>query len=255
MALPCVQRAKWTESVLHWSDRLLALLFPPRCVVRGCASSSAWLCPGCEAGIVPVPGPVCHRCGAPEIRGWCPDCRGVDPPFEALIAAGLYVTPLRDVIQALKYRGIQPLAPVLARLVAPRVARAAPSAVVVAVPSHPRRVAERGLDHTRLVAREVARSANLVWAPDLVERTRVTAPQVGLERGARRANVDGAFRVRGVAPPRVVLVDDVVTTGATATSCSKALLAAGARHVVVCAIARAASMPAKALGRPDAGRV
>ncbi len=177
------------------------------------------------------------------------------PSFDGLITAGLYVSPLRDAIQALKYGGVRPLAPTLARLAAPGLAAIAP-AVVAPVPSHPRRVAARGLDHTRLLAREVAQATDLPWLPDLLVRTRATLPQVGLERAARRANVAGAFRVQARVPtPVVVLVDDVLTTGATASACAEALRAAGAARVVACTVARAVTVPARGLGRLGARHV
>ena len=116
------------------------------------------------------------------------------------------------------------------------------SDVVVAVPLHPRRLRERGFNQAALLARELARLCRRPCATDALARRRDTAPQSGLRAGERRRNVREAFVARrpgAVAGRIVTLVDDVVTTGATAEACARALAAAGAREVRLLAAARA----------------
>ncbi len=238
-------------STLH--QAMLDLIYPPRCVVEACGAPGHWLCPRCTGAIAALPHPRCAWCGAPrDAVDGCPDCGGEPPPFERATAAGVYAPPLRDAIRALKYRHVRPVAPVLGRLAAAahRAAAdaAAPRAVVVPIPSHPRRAAERAIDHTRLLADAVGTALALPVRTDLVVRTRHTRPQVGLTRSERRANVDGAFAVAGAQGPQsVILVDDVMTTGATARACAAALRGAGVAHVAVCTVARAVA-PQEAAG-------
>jgi ComF family protein len=155
------------------------------------------------------------------------------------VAAGSFESPLREAIHALKYRAAPALAEPLGSLVAVRLAGQAVD-LVVPVPSHRRRVRQRGWDHARLLAEAVARELAVPVDPKLLCRTRSTRPQVGLAPWARQANVAGAFAARcALTAGRVVLVDDVLTTGATASACATALLTAGARQVIVATVARA----------------
>jgi ComF family protein len=119
----------------------------------------------------------------------------------------------------------------------------ATSDVLVAVPLHPRRLRERGFNQAALLAQELASRADRPCCPDALVRRLDTAPQAGLSAAERRRNVRAAFAVRRKASVHgrtVTLVDDVVTTGATALACGRELLAAGAREVRLVSVARVA---------------
>jgi len=228
-------------AVSGFAAALLDLLYPPRCAAcrEGLDSSAEEpFCRTCRDAVDPVP-PGCARCGLPGPDPVCGACLAAPPPFVACRAAGLFGGPLADAVHAFKYGD----RPALARPLGAWMSAAVPwpaGAAVVAVPLGRRRRIARGYDQAALLARAAARARGLPFLAGAVRRVRETPPQVGRSRPERRANVRGAFAagpaVRGL---DLVLVDDVVTTGATAAACAEALLAAGARSVAVAALARA----------------
>jgi ComF family protein len=161
------------------------------------------------------------------------------PAFDALRAGGLFGGPLADAIHALKYRDRPAVARPLGRWLAATHALPA-RAAIVSVPLGRRRRLARGYDQAALLAEHVARAARRPRLYGVLRRTRETPPQVGSSRAARARNVEGAFAATAaVAGLDLVLVDDVVTTGATADACARALKRSGARSVWVLAAARA----------------
>ena len=219
-----------------WSE-ILDLVFPPRCAACGEPVEEGPFCPICADAVEPVPS-GCSRCGLPGPDATCGACLAHPPTFDGARAAGLFGGPLADAIHALKYRGRPVLARPLGAWLASRVPLP-PGAAVVSVPLGRRRRRRRGYDQAALLAAALAREAGAPRLRAALERVRETAPQVGRDRDARARNVRGAFAARGVAGRDLVLVDDVVTTGATADACARALRAAGARSVTVVSLARA----------------
>jgi ComF family protein len=238
-------------------------LFPPACALCGAGAKTENACEAHElradtaarcakcAALLPGAIPDGNRCAA---------CRRDPPSWSRLVALADYGSDpaARAWILALKHGGKSELARPLGAWLAQRVLAAAAcgeialddSTLVVSVPLHPARRFVRGYDQAGLVARSLASHLGLVAWKALV-RTRVTAPQGAPGARSRSANVHGAFVVREAAKARlsgcdVLLVDDVVTSGATANECARCLHAAGARTVVVVALARA-SLRATAL--------
>jgi ComF family protein len=175
----------------------------------------------------------------------CEECRRAPPPFEWLHAAGAYRDGLRAAIHALKFRGrvavAAPLAALLAERGAALVGTAGPIDAVVPVPLHPARLAERGFNQAELLAAPCARAWERPLVTGALVRTRPTRPQTELDAAERSANVAGAFAVRrpaALAGRRVLLIDDVLTTGATARAAARALREAGAAAVDVLVLAR-----------------
>jgi ComF family protein len=232
---------------------LLDLLFPPACAAcdsRLRASAPGAFCAPCAESLEPLLPPYCTRCGEPfggeGPSHPCLRCLRKPPAFDLARAPFVYGGALREAIHRYKYGGAWDLGRHLAPLVAPGAPDLDPRGfdLVVPVPLHPRRLAERGFDQAVPLARAVARESDLPLRPRALRRLRATAPQAGLVGEARRANVRGAFAVARpseVAGRRVLLLDDVVTTGATARACARALREAGARAVGVLSLARTGS--------------
>jgi len=232
---------------------LYALDFFLPCLCLFCGApvgpgSPAAVCGECEARIPRVESPVCPRCGRlfllREGRDrLCGACLREPPPFVAARAAVVYEEegPGGQAVKRLKYARQLEYLPVLAHWLSEpacqEFARAAD--LILPVPLHRRRLKERGFNQALWLARTLPGPV----APDTLVRTRHTRPQTGLDPRARRKNVRGAFAVvrpREVEGKRVLLVDDVYTTGATVRECSRALLAAGAREVRVLTATRVA---------------
>lgn len=230
----------------------LDLLYPERCV--NCGAFGRALCAACEAALSPDPGPRCPMCwsrwDSTALNGKtatlnCPRCLHLEA-IDLVRAAADMTGPARRVVHALKYRGVRSLAPTMAAALTLAVAEL-PFDAVYAVPLHRSRLRDRGFNQSELI-----RSA-AGWPPPPggLRRLRDTARQVGLHLGERRSNVSGAFAYEGpdLSAQTVALLDDVVTTGATANECARALREHGARRVVVIAFARA-SFNADAPGEP-----
>lgn len=228
-------------SALRPLARSLAdLVWPPRCA--GCRDPIELepFCPICAEALVPVAG-GCTRCGLPGPDAVCGACLASPPAFAAVRVGGLFGGPLADAVHALKYGDRPALARPLGEWLARRVALP-PGAAIVSVPLGRLRRVERGYDQAGLLADELAAAAGRGGdrLGGCLVRIRETPPQVGRGRTERRKNVKGAFWASGAVEGReVALVDDVITTGATADAAARALLDAGATRVTVVALARA----------------
>jgi ComF family protein len=237
------------EAVLQVLDPLLAVVFPSRCP---CCSallerhSRGPLCEACWAALPRHHNPSC-RCGLPLLpgRALCARCRRGRQPLAAGASLGPYEGALRVLLHQLKYAGRRRAAGRLAELLLEEPAvreLLASSDLLVPVPLHHRRLRERGYNQSALLACELSRRTGRPWAASALVRRRETLPQTGLRAAERRRNVRGAFSVAegGRVRARVVtLIDDVMTTGATAQACAIALQAGGAVEVRLLTVARA----------------
>jgi predicted amidophosphoribosyltransferase len=216
---------------------LLELLLPSRCV--SCGSPGPLLCEGCCEALLMIAAPLCARCGAPT--AWpverCRECAGRRLAFASARGAVSYSGPARPFVRGWKERGLRPLAPLAAELVAGQVPRPAAD-VITYIPPDGDRSLRRGHHPAEALARELGRRWQLEVAP-LLARRRGVARQTGLTRDERRRNMRGAFDAVRAVHGVVVVVDDVYTTGATATSAATALRRAGAARVEVISFARA----------------
>lgn len=233
---------------------LLDLFFPPLC--HQCRSfiphaGRVHVCPACLVTSRPVEPPLCTICGVPfpapaGIDHSCGPCLTSPPPFAAARAAFLYEGAIRDLIHRFKYDGAvqvrRPLALLMADRLAPLAAEKAPD-LLVPVPLHVRRLRQRGFNQAVLLGELLSREWQIPLGRRALQRVRWTEPQVNLAAKERLANVRGAFAVADPAQirgARILLVDDVLTTGSTLAECSKVLLRAGAAEVCAVTIARVA---------------
>lgn len=200
---------------------------------------------------------MCVRCGdqLDQPGGLCRLCRVVPPPFVRAVSYGPYEGRMRDAIHALKYDGLRPAARQMGRMLAAAMAQLADEApaemLVIPVPLHRSKYASRGFNQARLLAVEALSALRrthpgwqLTLAPDTLLRQRPTESQAGLTPRQRRQNLRSAFRVSDSAlleGRAVLLIDDILTTGATARAAARVLLAAGADNVWVATLARAGS--------------
>jgi ComF family protein len=236
----------------QWGTALLDLLIPPQC--PGCATPTprqGSFCAACFAQLTFITPPLCTGCGLPFAsqafagpRGLCAPCEDQPRPWHEARAALLYDAAARRLILALKHADRQENAAVLAA----HMARAGDSllaraALLVPVPLHLRRLRQRGFNQSALLARALARRSGVPCMPDVLRRVRATPPLGTMTAAARRDALDGAVTLRErrralVAGRRVLLIDDVMTSGATVACCARALLDGGASHVDVLVASR-----------------
>lgn len=224
------------------------LVFPPHC--PGCgggleAAPCDQLCPGCRRDLSLPTGALCPGCGAAVARDgatFCPGCRGRHA-LDDLVFAAAFAGTARELVHRFKYRADFAAGRLLGQLLAERVGRELSAGVdlVVPVPLHRRRLAGRGFNQAALLARGLSRRLGHRADLTALARVRPTRSLAGLHPGDRARELRDAFRVRRperVAGRRVLVVDDVLTTGATVEGCCRALKAAGAAWTGVAVAAR-----------------
>lgn len=237
-------------------ESLLDLVFAPICL--GCdgaippASAARLVCGRCRSRMRAIPAPLCPRCGAPRLRTGrapepvCDECRGWPPELRCARSACVLHPPADRLVHQLKYRGwhalAEPLAARMSQIELPEDV-CADTTIVVPVPTTPARIRQRGYNQAELLARAFARLTARRMEPAL-HRAAASQTQTTLQPAARAANVASAFTVVPGAECRIagehlLLVDDVLTTGATVAECARTLVLAGARSVSVVTFARA----------------
>jgi len=231
---------------------LLDALYPPRCEVCDTFGPEA-LCPHCRADVLPLDPPTCRLCGAmlprgPVVREVCGACTKARRAYDGARSAGMHVGTLRQAVVQFKFHNRRRLQEPLARLLAECIAaEPEPPAglllrmadVLVPIPLHPKRRDWRGFDQALLLGTELSRMIGLPLVVGLA-RTRDTTPQIGLTPEEREANIRGAFAPVGdaLAGKRVLLIDDVYTTGATANQAARAAKEGGATTAHVLTVSR-----------------
>lgn len=243
-----IRRLAPLQSLAGWAGRnLLDALYPLECA--GCGGSGNIICDRC-AGSLPLLGPpYCRVCAAYSERDLCQACAQSGRQFDGVRAPYRYEGSIRQAILALKYGGIKAAAPQLSDMLADYFeVNPLPGDLMAPVPMHRSRRRERGYNQAELLARPVAGRCDISYLSDLLVRTRRVDPQAGMTNAASRAtNVAhsvAASRPGDIDGARIILVDDVATTGSTLDACAAALKEAGAASVWCLTLAVAGSRQA-----------
>ncbi len=236
------------DMILHW-------VFPTDCAACGRPATDRRLpffCRDCWETIRPIAGPVCPRCGRPfdsplaliaSPGHLCGPCRKKSPAFDRALSPYRYEGVLEKALRLFKYRRRDALATPLAELMLISADKLPAVSLIIPVPLHHSRLRSREFNQALLLADRIADRLGLPVSFEQLVRVRATRPQTELDRKERARNVRRAFAVRnpaGLDGQRVLLVDDVLTTGATVNECARALRRAGVESVTVLTLARRA---------------
>ena len=233
-----------------WGFGFLSLLFPEKClfcrrVYLRERQDRPGLCPECEKDLIWIQPPFCPRCQQPFSAGTdthlCPACLQDKPFFDLARAAVVYQGKMAGVIQRFKYHGDITLAADLGLFWDRVDLSAIPFEMIIPVPLHPQRLRKRGFNQAVLLAKDLARKTGRDLSVRTLKRIRNTVPQVELAFEERQKNVRGAFAVKNksaITDKKILLIDDVFTTGATVNECARVLKKAGAGEVFVLTLAR-----------------
>ena len=208
---------------------------------------SSWFCPACRPAFRRREAGYCPHCGEPSALADAPivpcgNCLQTLPPWNDFLFHGIYEGPLRELILRGKFGGgldaLEALGRIMAELCAKHYEASLPPQVIIPLPLHPSRLRERGLDQCLEMARPVARTLHVPLRKDLLRRAVAAVPQASLDRGERKKLCQAFSASAEVNGLRVLLLDDVCTTGATLSRATECLLAAGALSVDVAVAAR-----------------
>jgi competence protein ComFC len=228
---------RWLKQL---GNAVIDLLFPPYCI--SCGRYGAWFCDDCQSQIEVINPPVCHRCGmplredvlgpsalTPHHRATCTQCQGTTSHLDGLAAFALHSGPLRKAIHEFKYEGLHCLGAPLGKLMAQGWNVLAPPDedidVIVPIPLHITRQRQRGYNQSALLAHELGSWLHRSVVENVLVRIKPTIPQVGLSAAERQMNVRDAFQCQSgtLSGQRVLLVDDVCTTGSTLEAAAMSL--------------------------------
>lgn len=235
---------------MNFFNTILDLLYPRFCywcMDRVDKPGLMYLCSRCVLKAVLTGDKICPICGRPGYIDICPFCNEKRPAYKTARSAGLYEGILKEGIHRLKYSGHRHLVPTLAGFLIqaydkePRWHKNID--IIIPVPMDKARKRERGFNQTELLAGYLSKKLSIPYDSRILRKAKKTLPQVNLTRGKRLVNLTDAFYSPAgisISGKRILLIDDVYTTGATVTECAKTLLFSGAEEVNILTLARGA---------------
>jgi len=232
---------------------LTDIIFPPRCLICGTPlmeNENYSFCPGCRSRINCVRSPQCTRCGLPfqsteDEDHLCEECILSKPFFSTARALGKYEGTLLEAIHLFKYKGKITIGKTLGKLMAQAEYNSLnirDYTLIIPIPLHRKKLAERGFNQSLILAREIAVRFSIPLDFTTLKRNVYTKSQTSLKKNERKSNVKGAFEVKTpgkIKGEKILLIDDVFTTGSTARECSRMLIRHKADEVAVLTLARA----------------
>ena len=226
-------------SSYFWSS--MDWLYPPRCC--NCDCPGVLFCASCQAELNVLSRNVCRKCGYPitSKKTLCEECRNDTPPFQAMRSWVSFSGPAKEALHSLKYKQNLGLGPILALPLVQIVQKAGwPVDLVIPIPLSTAHQKERGYNQAACISRAVARELNLPHSIRAVKRIKETKTQVDLDVNKRFMNLMDAFYANPakLKSRNVLVIDDVITTGATMRSCAKSIMDAGAESVYCLSVAR-----------------
>lgn len=250
LSAKCVIISPMKRAIVTIAKGFINLIYPLHCA--NCrtyldTSNETGLCGLCMADIRRNPKPHCISCGRPVDEAFkaCPECRKTKFHFKSAHSAYVYDGALKELIHAFKYKGMLSLSATLSGLMTDFIkengAILEDIDVITFVPLDGRRLRERGFNQSKVIAARIAQDAGIGLVGTILEKSHTTRHQNELSRDERLTNLKGAFKVRRdakVKDLRILLIDDVMTTGSTLSECSKTLLDGGARSVRCLTLAR-----------------
>ena len=246
------KRTQWRPMVRHAQEVVMKTIYPPLCAIcRKSIDETGHICPDCWSQIHFLEEPICHQCGVPFETplfegALCAACHASPPVYRRARAVFVYNEASKALVLALKHGDRTDLVPILSQWLSRKVKELQqPDSLLVPVPLHWRRRLTRQFNQSADLARGVHQITGIDLALFALERHVHGPSQGALTRKARQKNVSGVFGVRpsaldAVDGRHVILIDDVLTTGATANACARALANAGAGQVDVLTLARVA---------------
>lgn len=250
---PAMLRGDTQDRLIGWCRQALRFVLPVECIACGHSLSTdpvPFFCTACWQNIRPLQQPACARCDRPFVslaataytpNHQCQDCQRRSPDFQRAWTLFPYLPPLREAICSFKYRGKHTLAKPLARLMISALPREIDVDIIIPVPLHPTRLRMREFNQSLLVADQLGRHMARPVSTTHLVRITATDPQTTLTRQARLRNLRKAFEVhrpQDLTDKRILLVDDVFTTGTTLNECAKTLRKAGSGPVFALTLAR-----------------
>ena len=250
---PAMLREDTQDRLIGWCRQALRFVLPVECCTCGHSLSAdpvPFFCNACWQTIRPLKQPVCSRCDQPFVspaattytpNHQCQQCQEQPPDFQRAWTLFPYLSPLREAICSFKYRGKHTLARPLARLMVSALPSGIDVDVIIPVPLHPTRLRAREFNQSLLLADQLSRHLDRPVSATHLVRIAATDPQTTLTRQARLGNLRKAFEVRrpqDLAEKRILLVDDVFTTGTTLNECAKILQKSGTGPVFALTLAR-----------------